>query len=59
MKSTGYIHVNSGFALFLVNYASGSAVVTTYMAWNLVKITFAGVSNLPLPSYYDDVEFLA
>ena len=43
------MHVNSDFALFLVNYASDSAVVTTYMAWNLVKITSAGVPNLPLP----------
>jgi hypothetical protein len=52
------MRVNSGFAPFLVNYASDSAVVTTYMAWNLVKIIFAGVPNLPLPSYYDGVEFL-
>jgi hypothetical protein len=52
------MHVNSGFALFLVNYARDSAVATTYMAWNLVKITSAGVLKLPLPSCYDDVEVL-
>jgi hypothetical protein len=42
MKNTWCMHVNAGFALFLVNYVNNSAVEITYMAWTLAKITFAG-----------------
>jgi hypothetical protein len=40
------MHVNADFALFLVNYVSNSAVETTYMAWTLAKITFAGAPTI-------------
>jgi hypothetical protein len=40
---------NIDFVQFLVNYASDYAVVTTYMDWILIKVTFAGVSAISLP----------
>jgi hypothetical protein len=33
---------------FLVNYASDYAAGTTYMAWSLTKVTFAGVCAISL-----------
>ena len=40
--------VNLDFALFTVNYASDYAAGTTYMAWPLTKVIFAGVSVISL-----------
>jgi hypothetical protein len=36
--------VKIDIVLFLVNYASDCAAVTTYMDWSLIKVIFAGVS---------------
>jgi hypothetical protein len=40
--------VNIDFVRFLVNYASDYAAGTTYTAWSLTKVTFAGVSAIPI-----------
>ena len=48
MKNTWYMPVNIDFVPFLVNYASDYAAGTTYMAWSLTKVTFAGVSAISL-----------
>ena len=38
--------VNVDFVLFPVNYASDYASGTTYMAWSLIRVIFAGVSAM-------------
>ena len=40
--------VNLDFVQWPVNFASDYAVETTYMAWSLTKVIFAGVSVISL-----------
>lgn len=50
--------VRIGSALSLANFASGCAVVTTYTAYHLARITFAGTLASSIPLQYHSLESL-
>jgi hypothetical protein len=44
MKNISHMPVKIDIVRFPANYASACAVGIIYMAWSLIKVTFAGVS---------------